>query len=261
MDREKKIIKVETSSIAACGISDPGRVRSENEDSICLHEEGFSLLLADGMGGHERGAEASSTALEIISQYIQPGILSERVMDTTQVEGIPTEINCLYSMVDDAVRNANEVIQKRNKEADLKRYMGTTLVGIVFVYEHVLWFHVGDSRLYRWRDSQLQRLTSDHSAFSEWEVKGKKGEKPAKNVITRAIGPSRGAVPDIAWGKYKKDDLYFMCSDGLTDMIVDDEIIDIIKNEDDVNNIAHSLIDAANNAGGSDNVSVIISRV
>ncbi|MBT3312734.1 MAG: serine/threonine-protein phosphatase [Desulfobacterales bacterium] len=261
MDREKKTIKVETSSIAACGISDPGRVRSENEDSISLHEDGFCLLLADGMGGHERGSEASSTALEVISQHIQPDILSEKVMDTTQVEGIPTEINCLYSMVDDAVSKANAELQKRNKEANLERYMGTTLVGVVFVGIYILWFHVGDSRLYRWRDSKLQRLTSDHSAFSEWEVKGKKGEKPGKNVITRAIGPSKGAVPDIAWEEYKKGDLYFMCSDGLNDMIVEDEIINIMNEETDVNNLTQKLIDAANNAGGNDNVSVVISRV
>jgi serine/threonine protein phosphatase PrpC len=261
MNNEKKIIKVETSNITACGISDAGRVRSENEDSICLHDEGFFLLLADGMGGHERGAEASSTTLEVISRYIQPDILSEKVMDTTKVEGVPTEIICLYNMVDDAVCKANEVLQKRNREADLKRYMGTTLVGVVFVKEYVLWFHVGDSRLYRWRDSQLQRLTADHSAFSEWEVNGKKGEKPGKNVITRAIGPSRGAVPEIAWEEYKKDDLYFMCSDGLNDMIVEDDIVDILKEETDINNLTHKLIDAANNAGGSDNVSVVSSRV
>jgi len=256
-------IQVDTSIVVATGISDPGRIRSENEDSIMLDESGNFMLLADGMGGHERGAEASQTALRIIHEYLQPEVLQEKLMDITQVEDVPMEIIGLSALVGDAVDEANSVLYTRNQEAQLKKYMGTTVVGLVpvTVGEYMLWFHVGDSRLYRWRDSNLECLTTDHSAYAEWVKQGRQGEKPSKNIITRAIGPSAGSSAEIGWENWQPSDIYILCSDGLTDMVTDDEIIDILNSGKNVNDTTAQLVAAAIEAGGKDNTSVIVCQV
>ncbi len=255
--------QVQSSQMAATGISDLGRMRSENEDAIWLDKEGRFVLVCDGMGGHERGAEASATTINIIKQFLDPKVLNEELQDITGVDGVPSEIACLFSLIDEAVDNAATVLYERNQELGLQRYMGTTVVGLVMVEsEYVLWFHVGDSRLYLWRDSVLKRLTEDHSAYAEWVNDGKQGVEPGKNVITRAIGPTANVVADIGWDKRQKGDLFILCSDGVTDMISDSRIEEIIKaGNGDVDEIANRLIDAANDAGGKDNASVVVCRV
>lgn len=256
-------IQVETSVIVATGISDTGRVRSENEDSIILDEAGKYLLLADGMGGHERGAEASQTTLRVIQEYLQPEVLQEKLLDITKVEGIPSEIVCLTTLAGEAVEEANYVLYTRNQEAQLKKYMGTTVVGLVpeTVGQYMLWFHVGDSRLYRWRDANLEQLTTDHSAYAEWVHQGMQGEKPNKNIITRAIGPGAASSAEVGWEKWQQADIYIMCSDGLTDMITDEQIADIMNSGKDVADTAEQLVEAALDAGGKDNTSVIVCQV
>ena len=256
-------IQVDTSIIVATGISDTGCIRSENEDSIMLDESGNFMLLADGMGGHERGAEASQTAIKIIQEYLQPAALQEKLMDITLVEDVPAEIIGLSALVGDAVDEANSVLYTRNQEAQLTKYMGTTVVGLVpeTVGKYMVWFHVGDSRLYRWRDSNLECLTTDHSAYAEWVKKGQQGDKPSKNVITRAVGPSAGSSADVGWEKWQPSDIYILCSDGLTDMITDAEIVEILKSENNVNDTTARLVEAAIEAGGKDNTSVIVCQV
>lgn len=256
-------LKVEAPHIEAVGISDPGLVRSENEDAIIMDESGKYLLLADGMGGHERGAEASHTALRVIEEYLQPEVIKEKLMDITKVEGVPAEVVCLSTLIGEAVDEANSVLFTRNREAQLRRYMGTTVVGLLTVTEggYMVWFHVGDSRLYRWRNSILECLTSDHSAYAEWVSKGRPGDRPSKNVITRALGPNPGASADIGWERWQENDVYFLCSDGLTDMIEDAEITDILSTEKTVDEIAAKMVDGAKEAGGRDNTTVIVCMV
>ncbi|MFH1992873.1 MAG: protein phosphatase 2C domain-containing protein [Pseudomonadota bacterium] len=255
--------QVETSLITATGISDAGHVRSENEDSILLDEAGNFMLLADGMGGHERGGEASQAALQVIQEYFQPEVVKEKLMDITKVEGVPAEIVCLSTLAGEAVDEANSVLYTRNKQAQLKRFMGTTVVGLVPAKEgeYMFWFHVGDSRLYRWRNSKLECLTSDHSAYAEWVNQGQEGTKPSKNIITKAIGPKVALSADTGWAKRQQGDIYILCSDGLSDMITDDQIAEILMVADTVDNIATRLVEAAKDAGGKDNTSVIVCRV
>ena len=220
------------------------------------------MLLADGMGGHERGAEASETALNVIQEFFQPELVADELQDITGGSGMPPEILCYMSLADTAVNKANSILYERNREEGLKRYMGTTVVGLIPIEgSYVVWFHVGDSRLYRWRDSALQTLTTDHSAYEEWKSKGRSGEKPAKNIITRAIGPKEGVSPETAWDNWQQDDTYILCSDGLSDMIKEDQITQILNTEKNVNDIATRLIDAANKAGGKDNVSTVVCKI
>ena len=140
--------------------------------------------------------------------------------------------------------------------------MGTTLAGLMPIGgAYFLWFHVGDSRLYRWRDSNLTRLTVDHSAHAEWVNNGRLGKEPGKNVITRAIGPNASVVADIEWDEWRSNDIYLICSDGLTDMLTDNQIARILSVGKDVDDIAVNLVSAANEAGGMDNTSVVVCSV
>jgi serine/threonine protein phosphatase PrpC len=263
MESDKRLhLVVKGEQLIASGISDTGRVRTENQDTIYLDEGGNYVLLADGMGGHERGAEASKTIIELLHKYLKPERILSELKDITNVEGVPAEIICLFSLIDKGVNRANTILFERNRREGLDRYMGTTLVGLVPSKGlYVTWFHVGDSRLYRFRDSHLTQLTTDHSAYAEWVRKGRSGEEPARNIVTRAIGPKEDVMPDIDWEEYQKDDLYILCSDGLNDMLTDEEISNIIKNNDDVDDITKGLVDAALDAGGNDNTSVVVCRV
>lgn len=263
MEPERRIqIDIATPQIVACGISDPGRVNIDNQDAIMIDANGNFMLLADGMGGHECGAEASRTALNIIQAYLQPAALADKLRDITEVEGVPAKIVCLYALVADAIDQANASLYERNRQANLNRYMGTTVVGLIRVdSDHMLWFHVGDSRLYRWREPELKGLTTDHSIFSQWMENGQQGPEPEKNIITRAIGPQTATAGDIAYDQQKPFDLYLLCSDGLTETLSDEDIVQTIATNQDVSQIASELVLAAKNAGGKDDISVVICRI
>ena len=259
---ERVHLQVKTPAVIASGISDPGLVRPENEDTIYLDNEGLFILLADGMGGQEKGAEASETAVDVIKRYLKPDLIKNELRDITNVEGVLPEVIGLSSLVDKGISKANAALFERNQREGLERYMGTTLVGLVFLEGSIaVWFHVGDSRLYRWRDSALECLTLDHSAYNAWVQKGKQGEEPAKNIITRAVGPKEGVMPDIKWENYQKNDVYMVCSDGLSDMLTDEQISEVLNDRDDVDIMTNELINAAMAAGGKDNTSVVVCRV
>jgi len=255
-------VEIATPHMVACGISDPGRINLDNQDAILIDKDGNFMLLADGMGGHERGAEASRTALDIIQSFLQPEVLVDKLRDITEVEGIPSKIVCFYALVGDAIDQANASLYERNQQAKLERYMGTTVVGLVPVdTEYMVWFHVGDSRLYRWRGTELKCLTTDHSVFSQWMQNGKQGPEPEKHIITRAIGPKTVTAGDIAYDGQQPADLYLLCSDGLTEMLTEADITQTIRNHDDVPEIATHLIQAAKDAGSKDNISVVVCRI
>ena len=255
-------VHVETPQIVATGISDTGYVRSENEDSIWIDDSGLVLAVADGMGGHERGAEASQTAIKVFQERLNRETIKEELKDVTAMIDVPPEIESLYTIIARAVEESANVLYDRNLELKLKRYMGTTIVGLVLVEDnHVLWFHIGDSRLYRWRDSTLKSLTTDHSLYAEWMSAGRIGEEPGKNIITRVIGVNPGVAADIEWDKRQKDDIYILCTDGLTGMVTDEEMEEILHAGNNVKDIANLLVDTALAAGGKDNVSVVVCKV
>ncbi len=255
-------IDIATPRIVACGISDPGRINLDNQDAILIDADGNFMLLADGMGGHERGAEASHSALDIIQSFLQPDVLADKLRDITEVDGVPPKIVCFYALVGDAIDQANATLYERNQQAQLERYMGTTVVGLVPVdNEHMLWFHVGDSRLYRWHDTELKCLTTDHSVFSRWMQNGQQGPEPKKHIITRAIGPKTFTAGDIDYDEQQAGDLYLLCSDGLTEMLTETDIVQTILNHGQVSAIATNLIQAAKDAGSKDNISVVVCRL
>jgi len=263
MEKSPRVqIDVETRSMTASGVSDCGLRRQKNEDAIYLDKSGTVALLADGMGGHEKGAEASRTTLETIAPFLEPESIESELMDITGGGGMPPVVSCVMSLVDSAIREANDVVYSRNCKEKLQRFMGTTLAGLVIAQgRHAIRFHVGDSRIYRLRKSKFEQLTKDHSAHVSWEDGGRKGPEPSTNVITRAIGPTPAVSPAIEWEDCLPGDIYLLCSDGLSDMISEDEILSILSSGGDTAGITNAMADAANAAGGWDNISVIICRI
>lgn len=253
--------KVKTDFVEAVGVSDVGCHRPNNEDSIFVDPDGHFVLLADGMGGHERGEEASRTALEEIKKHFDPQVLANELQDITDGGALPVAVAGLLVVMDAAVNNANAVVYQRNVAARLGRFMGSTVVGLVFAEtQYAVWFHVGDSRIYRCRQGVLTCLTQDHSARLDWERKGRVGERPKKNVITRAIGPSPAVSATTGWDALQSGDMFLLCSDGLTDMISEDQVASIMDANADVGAMANQLVDAAIAAGGKDNVSVVVCK-
>jgi len=254
--------EVNTAHIVAAGISDVGHVRSENEDSIWLDDSGLVLLVADGMGGHERGAEASQTAIKNFRELLTPETIKNEAAEITAAAGVPPEIGTLYTIIYRAIGKTATFLSNRNTELKLDLFMGTTIVGLVLVADtHVLWFHIGDSRLYRWRNSVLQQLTIDHSALVEWQRHGGIGTAPPKNLLTKVMGNNPLVEADIEYDKREKDDIFILCSDGLTDMVTDEQIEEVLKTQNNVTYIADILVEAALAAGGQDNISVIVCKV
>jgi len=185
MDPDKRVhIQVNSEHLVASGISDTGSIRTENQDSIYLDSGGNFVLLADGMGGHERGAEASQTIIDLFPEYLDPEKVTHEIGEITNVEGVPAEVISLFSLIDKGVSRINKILHDKNLEENLERFMGSTLAGLVQLKsEYIVWFHVGDSRIYRYRDKTLSQLTEDHSAFNEWKRKGSEGEEPAKKSV------------------------------------------------------------------------------
>ena len=255
-------IDVESRNMIASGVSDCGLRRQKNEDSIYLNKSGTTVLLADGMGGHEKGAEASRVTLEAIAPFLEPESIESELMDITDGGGTPPSVSCIMSLIDTAVIKANDVVYNRNCKEKLQRFMGTTLVGLVIAEgKYAVRFHVGDSRIYRLRDAGLEQLTKDHSAHVAWKDGGREGPEPSTNVITRAIGPTPAVSPAVDWEECLPGDIYLLCSDGLSDMISEDDILRIMTSEGPAADIANEMADAANRAGGKDNISVIICKI
>lgn len=257
-----QILTIHNDRLRACGVSHRGQWRKANEDCIFLDDEGSFVLLADGMGGHERGGEASTTAVDVIRRHLNPDAVKMRMQGTTDASGQPAQVACMLAVINEAVEAANTELYDRNRREDVQRFMGTTVVGLAAVSDgFAVWFHVGDSRLYRWHHDRLMRLTVDHSLHSDWEQTGKIGPEPPKNIITRAIGPGPFVHADTGWQAVQGGDLYLLCSDGLTDMLSDEQIGAIFQHNQPVEKIARRLVDEANDAGGRDNISVVVCSI
>ena len=260
------------------GKTDCGKCRDHNEDTILINPRDGIILLADGMGGHQYGDKASFAATQLIDQLIrqylpldrnkpiQSGFwhkisgLLNKSSQTDQQQSLETH----SQIITDILIQANQAIYRQNQDEQLldNIAMGTTIVGCKFStvpsIMHV--FHVGDSRLYRWRDHQLTQLTKDHSAYQAWQDNGQIGEPPRSNIITQGIGPKPDVAPAVQILDIAANDGFLLCSDGLTDMVEEAVIADIIQgfNKENIAQKTQQLIDLANQNGGSDNISVIL---
>jgi protein phosphatase len=227
------------------GRSDVGRQRSVNEDSLVLAPPFFAV--ADGMGGAKAGEVASAMAAETFEGESDSGEPAEAQL---------TRI----------LREANRRIYELAASDDSHRGMGTTVTAAKVTGNEVSLGHVGDSRAYRLRAGELEQLTRDHSLVAELERSGQitpeaAEHHPQRSIITRALGPE----PDVQVDTYtlagRDGDLFLICSDGLTSMISDDELGSILRSSDSLEEAAESLVRAANQSGGKDNITVVMFRL
>jgi protein phosphatase len=253
--------------------SDVGRLRKINEDSFCVDEKLCLMLVADGMGGHEAGELASSYAatafrqelyhcVEDCAKHVSEVIGNHDDNDKTWLD-LP---NPLLALVELAAIRANRLVLKENLNSGFKarQRMGTTLVGVWMqpqLRESVV-FNIGDSRLYVWRDQKLIALTKDHSLHQQWLDYGRVGPEPSTNIIMNAVGISDKLKIDLKIYGLKKGDILLACSDGLNGMLTDDEIAKFIAlyatGELTLDEVSKSLVEQANQHGGTDNITVTL---
>ncbi|MBF0203219.1 MAG: serine/threonine-protein phosphatase [Desulfamplus sp.] len=260
-NNENLKLRVTSSLSISCGESDVGIVRQTNEDSIFLDNNGRFMLLADGMGGQEKGAEASTTAIKIIQNALDEEVIHKTLQDITISCNLPFEVGCMWSVIKDAVQEANFFLFEQNRQLDLARYMGTTIVGFYLTNSgYIIWFHVGDSRLYKYKSSLIERLTTDHSLYEEWVKADRLGIEPKKNILTRALGVEHFVKIEMNYGIYQPNDIYLLCSDGLSNILSDEAIQKIIQKEDDFYEIPSRIVSSAKKSGSRDNISVIVCK-
>jgi len=243
-------------------LTDPGRVRDHNEDNFVIDRSVGIVAVADGMGGHSAGEIASQMALESIVDFLFEfdGTLNREDIESGKAQNYLTFV--LRSAVNKANRRIYLETQKMLSRGESS--MGTTVAGLQYddAKNTINLFHVGDSRVYRYRNSVLDCLTSDHSPYQEWIESGRQGTPPQKNVILRALGVAEEVEVDIASTDILPGDQLLICSDGLNGMLDDPTIAELLAEvkPGEVEAGCQSLIDAANENGGTDNVTVILVR-
>lgn len=261
MNMHKKIFEKYT----AMAVTDVGRVRGHNEDNVLIDEELGLLLVADGMGGHQAGEIASMEAIKIIQQmiHLQQRSIKKQSGFFRLFGKLKLNLDEYQSVLENALYEANHHIHRLNidRNACDGWGMGTTVAGCWLIADDtMLVFHVGDSRVYRFRKQKLETLTKDHSVIQAWYDNGCEGEKPKSNVILRAVGPFSETQAEIQVVTIEEGDGFLICSDGLTDMLDDVTIENTLQGitAGQLGNYSQKLLQSALDQGGKDNVSIIL---
>ena len=248
--------------LSVAGRTHTGQVRSHNEDFLGENLDIGLVALADGMGGYKSGEVASEMAISTVLSELEA-----RIPQLTPGELDPQTGYSNESLaVREAIITANEKIYQRGMEDPECRGMGTTLVLAILYNNQVTIAHVGDSRMYRFRDSKLEQVTVDHTFLQELVDRGYYTQEEAdaslnRNLVTRALGIQPTTAVDIREDLVIPGDIYLLCSDGLTDMVDDQEISKIVSEfRDNLDKLAENLVECANVKGGRDNISVLLAN-
>ncbi len=238
-------------AVVAFGVSDVGRVRARNEDSYALVEDAGLFVVADGMGGHGNG--------DIASRIAVAAVLDEYRRHPTESQGELAVAERLQS----AFAQAHEQIRAAGDRDTSLRGMGTTVIAVVIDEDSAVIGHVGDSRAYALRGGTLKQLTEDHSWVHEQVAAGylsaaQAREHPFKSVVTRALGGEQDVEVDLRRVRLQPGDLLFLCSDGLTTMLTDEEIAQLLAEGGEPDAMSSRLVAAANERGGADNITVVL---
>jgi protein phosphatase len=244
-------------------LTDTGRVRDHNEDAIGTNADVGLMVLADGMGGYNAGEVASGIAVQIVTELASEAAKREELNDLDPHSGLMRQSIILR----DAVYRSNKIIFQTAQSQTHCEGMGTTIVACMFYDDKVSIAHVGDSRAYRLRGGQLDQMTLDHSLLQELVDRGFYSEEEAqrstnRNYVTRALGVEPTVEVEVHEYDVIPDDVYLLCSDGLPDMVEDDDIhLTISTFNASLDVVGQQLIDLANDHGGRDNVSVMLAQV
>ena len=245
----------------AAGLSDVGLQREHNEDSFCILPEHRLFIVADGMGGHRAGDVASKMATHSIATFFEATANEDATWPFAFDPHLSVEENRLLT----GIKIANQKIFQASIKHREVHGMGTTVVGALFSKERKRLYvaHVGDSRAYRVRGGEISQLTRDHSLLNDYlaaipDMTEEQISEVPKNVITRALGMQDSVAVDMVPDQPEPGDVYVLCSDGLSGMITDEELKDIIvEAEGDMELAATRLVQKANAHGGEDNVTVV----
>lgn len=244
-------------------VSDKGRKRPHNEDSSVTDSAVRLALVADGMGGYKAGEVASAIAAKVVLDGLRAtGRRAAARFVPRDGQAASTEAQSMR----DCIQVANRHIFETAQTVPQCQGMGTTIVAALFSAGRVTLAHVGDSRIYRFRDDELLQLTNDHSLVQELIDRGFFSPEEAqantpKNLVTRALGIDEHVEVDIQEMETLPGDIFLLCSDGLNDMVTDEEIrLTLSKYSANLSQAAHELVRLANEGGGKDNVSVVLAR-
>jgi serine/threonine protein phosphatase PrpC len=251
-----------TGKIEIASASDPGLKRSHNEDS-CGYDMGLGLaVLADGMGGYKAGEVASAIAVASVMKELRDDLAKLKPRQIDEESGYSMESLAARR----AIQSANTIIFDTANNESQCQGMGTTVILMLFYDDRFTVAHVGDSRLYRLRGDTLSQITSDHSLVQELVDRGFFTAEEAeantpRNLVTRALGIDRTVEVDIKEEMVLPGDIYLMCSDGLHDMVKDEEIhLTLSKYSANLVEAAAKLVSLANKNGGDDNISILLMR-
>ncbi len=243
--------------------SDTGKVREHNEDAIGTEPDIGLYVLADGMGGYNAGEVASGIAVKTIMNLVREAYQVQDLSGIDRTTGLMRPSIILR----DAILRANKIIHQTSKTQPQCEGMGTTVVAALFYNDRIITAHVGDSRLYRLRGDRFEQLTMDHSLLQELVDRGFYSQEEAarstnKNYVTRALGVEATVEVDVREHRAEKGDHYVLCSDGLSDMVEDEDIqLTISTFGDNLDIIAKQLVQLSNEHGGRDNISVVLAHV
>lgn len=245
-----------TMNYTFCSQTDPGLARDNNEDSVAFDDATQLGVLADGMGGYNAGEIASGMATAFIKTELTRW-LSE--------VGAQASAGQIRRALEVCVDNANRSIFIASRANPHYSGMGTTLVAGVFQGDQLILGHVGDSRCYRWRGNRLLQITKDHSLLQEQLDAGlltpaQAANSPLKNLVTRAVGVENEVLLEINEHHVEAGDIYLMCSDGLSDMVDDAAIANVLQNGTLLAQMAKELVSQANKNGGRDNITVLLAQ-
>jgi len=232
--------------ILSNGVTHTGHVRTRNEDSILVNDDEHIWIVADGMGGHHAGDFASQTITNNLSLFKQHASLDDSIL-----------------LLEENILNSNSIIRKKSFKLGRNATIGSTVV-CAYVWNNLLFtFWAGDSRLYRYRNGELERLTEDHSYVEELVRMGKieardAEEHPAANVVLKAVGIDDRLCLDFEYYQLEDGDIYLICSDGLYKDLDEIRFAPIIEaHSDDMKELSEALLEVSLDAGGTDNTSII----
>ena len=249
----KKLLGDSRRSISSSGKTDTGRVRSHNEDNFCVLNDRKVFIVADGMGGHNAGEVASRVAIETLDAYLSKEAIRE-------VKGNREEIRHFLIK---GFHHTNEVVMKMAQEDESRNGMGCTLVSGLIDGDLLHTCHVGDARCYVADKRGLEQLTTDHSVIAAYEEKAGSGDatdlkRPARQVITRAIGFPFPEDPEYHCQELRSGNRLLLCSDGLWSMVNDKQIHEILMSAESTKQAGETLVQKANVAGGTDNITAVV---
>lgn len=235
-------------------LTNRGKVRPHNEDNGGVFQnksKQYLAVVADGMGGHKAGDVASQLVVEHLQEQWK---LSERLLDQFAAE----------NWLEMTIKSANTLVYQKSQENESCFGMGTTVIAVIYEKDFISVAHIGDSRCYHLSSGNLTQITEDHSLVNELVRSGQISKEdaevhPRKNVITKALGTEEQIDPDIITRSWEPEDKLLLCSDGLSNKMKDNELLSFLTEEVSLEDKAKALVNLANERGGEDNITLVIS--